>query len=148
LKNTEPAIEISELTYCYKPETPEIRALKSINLEVQQGEYLCIMGANGAGKTTLILHLNGILPVVLGGAMGGDIKILGIRPYEQHVFETALHVGMVLQDPEAQLFSSDVMSEVAFAAENRGIPREEMFELIDWSLEAVRLNGWSLHPIW
>jgi len=143
LKNTEPAIEISELTYCYKPETPEIRALKSINLEVQQGEYLCIMGANGAGKTTLILHLNGILPVVLGGAMGGDIKILGIRPYEQHVFETALHVGMVLQDPEAQLFSSDVMSEVAFAAENRGIPREEMFELIDWSLEAVRLMDYK-----
>jgi energy-coupling factor transport system ATP-binding protein len=139
LNSDKVAIEIKNLTYCYKPETPEITALKDINIEVHEGEYLCIMGANGAGKTTLCLHLNGILPVVLGGAMGGEIKIIGEHPYDQHVFDNALHVGMVLQDPEAQLFSSDVMSEVAFAAENRGISREKMLELIDWSLDKVRL---------
>lgn len=140
LKNTDFSIEIKDLTYSYNP---GVRVLKQINLNVRQGEYLCIMGANGAGKTTLCLHMNGILPVVLGGSMGGDIKILGVRPYEHHVYDIALNVGMVLQDPEAQLFSSDVMSEVAFAAENRGVPREEMLELIDWSLAAVRLSEYK-----
>jgi energy-coupling factor transport system ATP-binding protein len=58
------------------------------------------------------------------------------------VYETAQDVGMVLQDPEAQLFSADILSEVAFAAENRGIPREEIRERIDWALGVVRLKDY------
>lgn len=141
MDKTRPSIEIDNLTYSY---TPGKYALKNVTFDVMPGEYMCIMGANGAGKTTFCMHLNGILPVVLGGAMGGNVSILGMKPHEHHVFDIALHVGMVLQDPEAQLFSSDVMSEVAFAAENRGMPREEMFELIDWSLEAVRLSDFKM----
>ena len=135
-------IKIRNLTYSYTG--ADARALNGIDLEVKKGEYIAILGANGAGKTTLCLHLNGILPVVLGGRMGGEVEILGKAPYDQHVYETALHVGMVLQDPEAQLFSSDVMSEVAFAAENRGVPREEMIPQIDWALGVVRLSEYKL----
>ena len=119
------------------------QALKGIDLEIEKGEYIAILGANGAGKTTFLLHMNGILPVVLGGQMSGTVHVCGMEPYEEHVFDVAKKVGMVLQDPEAQLFSSDVITEVAFAAENRAIPREEMMELIDWSLEAVRLKDFK-----
>ncbi len=134
------AIQVDRLSYTYPG---GVQALKGISFEVNQGEYLAILGANGAGKTTLCLHFNGILPVVLGGSMGGDIYVLNEKPYDHHVYEVAMHVGMVLQDPEAQLFSSDVMTEVSFAAENRGVPRDEMHKLIDWSLQAVRLSEYK-----
>ena len=121
------SIKVENLSYTYDG---GVQALKGMSFEIHQGEYIAILGANGAGKTTLSLHMNGILPVVLGGSMGGEIWILGEKPYDKHVYEVAMHVGMVLQDPEAQLFSSDVLTEVAFAAENRGVSCEEMYRLI------------------
>jgi cobalt transport protein ATP-binding subunit len=65
---------------------------------------------------------------------------MGLDTRRHHVYEMAQYVGMVLQDPEAQLFTSNVRSEAAFAAENLGVPREEMIERIEWALEVVRLQ--------
>ncbi len=131
-------VEVKDLTFTYA--ASEDKALKGITLDIERGEYVAIVGANGAGKTTFCLHINGVLPVVLGGRMGGRILVLGREPCDHHVYDIAQNVGMVLQDPEAQLFSADILSEVAFAAENRGIPREEMRKLIDWALDVVRLK--------
>jgi energy-coupling factor transporter ATP-binding protein EcfA2 len=139
-KLDEVVVEVEDLTFTYS--ASEEKALKGITLDIRRGEYVAIVGANGAGKTTFCLHINGILPVVLGGRMGGRILVLGREPCEHRVYEIAQNVGMVLQDPEAQLFSADILSEVAFAAENRGIPRDEMRKLIEWALDVVRLKDY------
>ena len=131
-------ISVRNVTYTYpEQDTP---ALKDVNLEVEKGEYLVIMGPNGAGKTTLCVLLNGVIPNVLGGKMRGVVEVMGLDTRRHHVYELAQHVGMVLQDPEAQLFTSNVRSEVAFAAENLGVSRQEMIERIEWALEVVRLQ--------
>jgi len=137
-------ITISNLTYTY-PEQDE-PALKEIRLEIEKGEYLVLMGPNGAGKTTLCLHLNGVIPNVLGGKLKGKVNVMGFDTRRHHVYELAQYVGMVLQDPEAQLFTSSVRSEAAFAAENLGVSREEMNRRIDWALDVVRLRDFVERP--
>lgn len=131
-------IEVSHLTFTYPGGAT---ALKDVTFKVKQGEYLVIMGPNGAGKTTLCLFLNGVIPNVTGGIVQGSVRVMGKNTFEHHVYELALNVGMVLQDPEAQLFASDVRSEVAFAAENLGMNREEILKRIEWALKTVRLEG-------
>jgi len=134
----ETPISVKNVTYTYpEQDTP---ALKDVSLEVEKGQYLVVMGRNGAGKTTLCVLLNGVIPNVLGGKMRGRTEVMGLDTRRHHVYEMAQYVGMVLQDPEAQLFTSNVRSEAAFAAENLGVPREEMIERIEWTLEVVRLQ--------
>lgn len=137
---TEPIIKVEHLSYSYP--TGKKHSLHDVNFEIFPGEYVAILGANGAGKTTLSLHMNGVLPLMQGGTMGGTIKVMGIEPYEHHVFDMAQQVCMVLQDPESQIFSSDVLSEAAFAAENQGMPRAKMIENINWALKVVRLSDY------
>jgi len=134
----ETPISVKKVTYTYpEQDTP---ALKNVSLDVDKGEYLVVMGRNGAGKTTLCVLLNGVIPNVLGGKIRGRTEVMGLDTRRHHVYEMAQYVGMVLQDPEAQLFTSNVRSEAAFAAENLGVPREEMIERIEWALEVVRLQ--------
>jgi energy-coupling factor transport system ATP-binding protein len=133
----EPIIKIENLSYTYPSTT---KALTDISLEVYPGEYLAIVGANGAGKTTLCMFLNGVIPNVVGGRVGGSVRVCGMDTFEHHVYDIAQHVGLVLQDPESQLFSADVRSEIAFAAENRGVPREEIIERMQEVLKIVRLE--------
>ena len=133
----EPIIKIQNLSYTYPSAT---KALTDISLEVYPGEYLAIVGANGAGKTTLCMFLNGVIPNVVGGRVAGTVHVCGMDTFEHHVYDIAQNVGLVLQDPESQLFSADVRSEIAFAAENRGIPREEIIERMQEVLKIVRLE--------
>ncbi len=135
---SEYVIEVRNLTFTYPGGAT---ALRNVSFNVRKGEYLVIMGPNGAGKTTLCLFLNGVIPNVTGGTVEGSVRVMGKNTFEHHVYELALNVGMVLQDPEAQLFASDVRSEVAFAAENLGLRREEILQRIAWALRTVRLEG-------
>lgn len=133
----EAIIQIEHLNFTYPGGQ---KALNDINLKVDESEYLAIVGANGAGKTTLCLHINGIIPNVIGGRLSGSVRVSGLDTFEHHVYEIAQYVGLVLQDPESQLFSADVRSEIAFAAENRGIPREDILERMQEALKIVRLE--------
>jgi energy-coupling factor transport system ATP-binding protein len=136
----EPIIRIQNLTYTYSSGT---RALTDLSLEVTPGEYVAIVGANGAGKTTLCMFLNGVIPNVIGGRLSGTVQVCGMDTFEHFVHEIAQDVGLVLQDPESQLFSSDVRSEIA--AENRGLPREEIIERLGQVLKIVRLEELAGH---
>jgi energy-coupling factor transporter ATP-binding protein EcfA2 len=135
---SEPIIKIDNLSYTYPSST---KALTDVSLEVFPGEYLAIVGANGAGKTTLCMFLNGVIPNVVGGRVSGSVHVCGMDTFEHHVYDIAQNVGLVLQDPESQLFSADVRSEIAFAAENRGVPREEIIERMQEILKIVRLEA-------
>lgn len=136
----EPIIKIEDLSYTYPGAT---KALTDISLVVYPGEYLAIVGANGAGKTTLCMFLNGVIPNVIGGRVGGTVQVCGMDTFEHYVYDIAQNVGLVLQDPESQLFSADVRSEIAFAAENRGVPRHEIIERMQEVLKIVRLEELS-----
>ena len=133
----DPIIDIEKLSYSYVGTT---KALTEISLKVYPGEYLAIVGANGAGKTTLCMFLNGVIPNVVGGRVSGSVHVCGMDTFEHHVYDIAQNVGLVLQDPESQLFSAEVRSEVAFAAENRGIPRQEIITRLQEVLKIVRLG--------
>ena len=136
---TKEIIRIENLTYQYahtdKP------ALVDINLSINKGEYLAIIGPCGAGKTSLALSLNGIVPHMTVGEMRGKVLVDGIDTTQTQVRDLAHIVGMVFDNPEYQLSQSTVLSEMAIGLENIGIPRDEMLKRIVVALEIVGLSG-------
>jgi energy-coupling factor transporter ATPase len=117
-----------------------VDALQNINISIAKKQFVVLMGANGAGKTTFCQLLNGIIPHSLGGSMVGSVKVAGLETTKHKIAELSQKVGMVLQDPETQLFTGSVRSEVAFGAENLGVPRQEISERLKWALHVVRLD--------
>ena len=101
------------------------------------------MGENGAGKSTLCQMTNGIIPNSIGGKLAGKVLVHGLDTQEAGISVLATKVGIVLEDPETQLFASSVLSEVAFGPENLSIPPAEIQERVAWALETVRLKGYE-----
>ncbi len=135
-----PEIIIRDLRYSYpslQPGGEPIPVLTGVDLQIERGEFLSIMGSTGAGKTTLCLALNGIVPHSTGGRFGGDVIVAGLNTREHPVALLASQVGVVFQDAESQLFNMTVEDEVAFGPESLGLPRAEIRERVDWALSAV-----------
>ena len=118
-------------------------ALRGVQFTLRPGEMVGIMGASGAGKSTLAKCLNRIVPAFQDGAFRGVVRIDGRALGSERVCDVASMVGMVFQDFEAQLFSTNVMHEVAFAMEQVGLPREEIAARIHPALAAVGLAGFD-----
>jgi energy-coupling factor transporter ATP-binding protein EcfA2 len=135
------AVALEDVSYTYPD--GERPALSRISFEVAAGEMVGVMGASGAGKSTLAKCLNRIVPEFEGGAFAGVVRIGGRSLDGARVWEVAPQVGMVFQDFEAQLFSTNVAHEVAFAMEQVGMDREEMVRRIRPALEAVGLGGFE-----
>ena len=133
------ALEAVSFTYT----DGERPALARINFTAAASEMVGVMGASGAGKSTLAKCLNRIVPEFEGGAFTGVVRIGGRSLEGARVCEVAPRVGMVFQDFEAQLFSTNVAHEVAFAMEQIGMEREEMVRRIGPALEAVGLAGFE-----
>ncbi len=137
----EPAVSIRDLAYTYRGQKEP--ALDGVSLEVAQGEFVVVMGHSGAGKSTLCTSLNGLIPHFLRGRMQGEVLIEGRSTREGKVGEFARDVGLVFQDFEAQLFSTNVALEVAFGPENFEVEREEMVRHVETVLGQVRLEGFE-----
>src|SRR5215213_4957219 len=137
----EPEVSIEGLTYRYRGQQKP--AIKGIDLEVAEGEFVVIMGPSGAGKSTLCVSLNGLIPHFFRGKMEGEVRVGGRSTREGHVGEFAQEVGLVFQDFEAQLFSTNVALEVAFGPENFKVERTEMIERVERVLGQVRLEGFE-----
>jgi len=138
----ETAIEIRGLTFTYKDQT-DGKALDGIDLDIAQGEFLMILGPSGAGKSTLANCLNGIIPNMVRGKYEGSVTLNGKDPAKQMVSHMARDIGLVFQDFENQLFSTNVRLEIAFSSENFSVPREEMDSIIDEMLQLIGLEGFD-----
>ncbi|HMV30276.1 MAG TPA: ABC transporter ATP-binding protein [Anaerolineales bacterium] len=139
-------IEINDLRFTYPT---GLEALKGINLTIQSGEQVAIVGQNGAGKTTLVRHFNGLLRPSSGTVLIGD--------WETSKYSTAKlasRVGYVFQNPDEQLFSRDVLTEVAFGPRNLGYAKEKVDDLVKRALSLTELsdktetNPYDLSPTW
>lgn len=131
------SIIVRDLSYVYSPGSPwEIAALKDINLEIQDGEVLGLIGHTGSGKSTLIQHFNGLLRPT-----SGSIEVQGINIAKGvNLRKLRQKVGLVFQYPEHQLFEETVMADVAFGPKNLGLAQEILEQRIRHALEAVDLD--------
>ena len=118
-------------------------ALRAVSFTQNAGEMIGVMGASGAGKSTLAKCINRIIPEFEDGDFHGAIRIAGESIEHLRVCDLAPKVGMVFQDFESQLFSTNVAHEVAFAMEQVGMDRAEMDRRIMPALEAVGLRGFE-----
>ena len=117
------SIELKNITYTYSPGTAyEIHALKDVNLEILDGQFIGVIGHTGSGKSTLIQHLNALIRPTSGSVLynGEDVWE---EKYDRRKLRS--QVGLVFQYPEHQLFESDVLSDVCFGPMNQGMSREE-----------------------
>lgn len=129
------SIKINHLTYIYNPKTAfEKRALYDINLEIQTGEFLGLIGHTGSGKSTLIQHLNGLI-----SPTQGEILIDGqnIHQDKTKLREIRRRIGLAFQYPEYQLFEMTVYKDVAFGPTNMGLSKEEVHKSVTSALELV-----------
>jgi len=111
-----------------------VEALRGVNLEIQDGEFLAIMGQNGAGKTTLVKHINGLLKPTKGTVM-----VDGVDTTKVSVATLAKKVGFVFQNPDHQLFSETVEEEISFALRNFGFSESAIKERVNWALNLLDL---------
>ena len=130
-----PIIEIDHLTYRY-PRRDE-PALRDVSLRVGEGELLAICGPSGCGKSTLALAMGGYLWQRQGGSSSGTVRVGGADVQDQPLYETADHVAIVQQNPEAQFCTLTVEDEVAFGLENRRAPVQRIEQQVAWALEQV-----------
>jgi energy-coupling factor transporter ATP-binding protein EcfA2 len=132
------AISIEHLTFTYQGN--ERPALQNIQGEIEEGTFLAVMGHGGAGKSTLCCGLNALVPKFFRGKYQGRVLVRGQEVARHRVSEMSRLVGLVLQDFEAQLFSTNVELEMAFGPENHCLPRQEIERRIQRYLSFVRLE--------
>ncbi|MCY3713699.1 MAG: energy-coupling factor transporter ATPase [Gemmatimonadetes bacterium] len=138
----QPILTLSDLAFTYR-DAPE-PALDQINYRHRRGEFTVIVGETGAGKSTLCRCLNGLIPSFTKGRLEGNLQVAGHRDSERpQVYELARIVGLVFQDFEAQLFSTNVELETAFALENFAVDRDQMQTRVDRALNRVGLSGFE-----
>ncbi len=130
-----PALECRDVFFTYPDGT---RALGGVSLHIEPGEAVAIVGQNGSGKSTLVRHFNGLLRPSAGQVLldGADVRAL-------HVAELAGRVGLAFQNPDRQLFSGRVRSEVQFGPRNLGVRGPELDERVRQALEMVGLAAES-----
>ncbi|MFH0787326.1 MAG: energy-coupling factor transporter ATPase [Pseudomonadota bacterium] len=133
-----PAVSIEDLTFSYADE--EKPAFRHLRAEIEDGSFISILGHGGAGKSSLCYSLNGLIPHFFRGAYQGRVVVKGKEVAKQKVAQLSNQVGLVLQDFEAQLFSTNVELEMAFGPENHCLPRPEIEKRIHHYLGVIGLE--------
>ena len=135
-------VTLENVTHTYQPGSPfQATAIRNVNLEIREGDFLALIGHTGSGKSTLAQHINGLLRPTEGRVLldGKDIHQKGYNKKE-----VRRKVGLVFQYPEHQLFEETVAKDVAFGPKNLGLSPEEVSERVTEALRRVGLGDPAL----
>ena len=121
--------------------------LKSINLSINHGEKVLILGPSGSGKSTLAHCLNGLVPFSYKGEMTGTLKIKGQETKDLDIFSLSKIVGTVLQDTDGQFIGLSVGEDIAFSLENENIAQDSMKEIVEQTAKLVNVDSHIQHSI-
>ncbi|MFE5409621.1 ABC transporter ATP-binding protein [Microbacterium sp. NPDC056569] len=132
-----PLLRVSELGITHDGETTPAPA--SVSFDVAPGEVVLLLGPSGSGKSTLTLALNGLLPQAVPATVAGSVEVDGLDTQSTPVAELSTRVGMVFQDPDAQLVTGTLLDEVAFGPENLRMPVAEVLARAEEALRRVGL---------
>ena len=136
-------IRTENLQYAYPADegAEPVLALKGVDLTIEQGSFVVVLGHNGSGKSTLAKTLNGVLL-----PCGGHVYVEGMDTLDEHLLLAIRRtVGMVFQNPDNQIVANVVEEDVAFAPENLGVPSEEIQKRVDDALSAVGMSEFVRH---
>ncbi len=129
-------IEIEKVVYEYKSNDKQVTALNDVSLEINEGEFVVVIGHNGSGKSTLAKHMNALLIPT-----SGDVKVKGMNTRDEDlVWDIRQAAGMVFQNPDNQIVATIVEEDVAFGPENMGVPSEEIIKRVNESLKIVDME--------
>ncbi len=135
-------IEVKNLNFSYEANR---QIFVNLNLKINKGEYVALIGTNGSGKSTIAKIISGVLPI-----NAGEVLIDGLNVYDKkNYYIIRQKVGMVLSNPDHQIISDTVEDEIAFGMENLGINREEMQKRVEIILTELNLRKYQKHdPRW
>src|SRR5512143_3550947 len=133
------AVEFKDFSFRYLQQPEPEKALTGITFDIEEGSVVGVIGRAGAGKSTLVKSLDGLVPDVELGYQEGDVIVSGLNTREVPVNQMARHVGIVMQNPEVQIFSLTVRDDIAFGPANLGVPRDEIFQRVARALKDTEM---------
>ena len=129
------AVKFENVNFSYREDGRDL-ALLGVNLSIEEGQFVAVLGRNGSGKSTLAKLVN-----VLLTPLSGKVTVFGMDTSDEKMtFEIRKNAGMVFQNPDNQTVASIVEDDVAFGPENIGVPREEIGKRIEFALDAVGMQ--------
>ena len=136
---------ISFKNFSFKYNNVVDKTLKNIDLTINKGEKVLIVGPSGSGKSTLSHCINGLIPFSYNGEIEGELIIDNIKPYEESLSDVSKKVGTILQDQDSQFIGLSVGEDVAFNFENNAMPLNEMKVKVIDALELVNMVDFINH---
>ncbi len=133
-----PAISVTDLTYRYPANSRP--SVENIDLTIENGEFLAVIGSSGCGKSTLLRCLTGLIPQASEGEMHGEVEICGLDTRDYALSELATKANMVFQDPEIGFFCSTVEDEIAFGPANLGLNEDTIKQRVNFAVESVGIE--------
>ncbi len=137
------AIRTEHLKFSYdaQSESGGVTVFDDLNLSIEEGSFIAVLGHNGCGKSTLAKHFNAVLL-----PEGGSVHVFGMDTSDESLLvDIRRTVGMVFQNPDNQMVANVVEEDVAFAPENLGVPSEEIRRRVDEALKLVGMYDYRLH---
>lgn len=133
-------IKIDHVTFTYGENNEHSAGIRDIDLTIEDGQVVVLCGESGCGKTTLTRLINGLIPHYYEGKMSGETWVNGVKVSEQPLYDTAKIVGSVFQNPRSQFFNVDTTSEITFGCENLGMPKQEIKDRLQETIQDLRLE--------